>query len=125
MPRQIAYEEPIPTWLLPEPPATGEFRVIQLHDLDGVDTFTGTDDDGCVWTQFVVDAKAEQEPGTCAICGATLHSGWMNLDNGGEEVCAEHIEMIASESDNASGQFPQSDEAPLPTENELLVAIPA
>lgn len=123
MPRQMAYEEAIPTWLLPPQVEEPELRTIHLHDLDGIDTFTGTDDDGCVWTQFEVDTLAEQLPGICAICGAELQSGWLNMDNGGEEVCSDHIQL--SETDSASEQFAQSDEEPLPIEDEMPVAIPA
>jgi hypothetical protein len=111
MPRQLAYDTPIPDWL--QPPQPDESRVIRLHDLDGVDTFTGTDDDGCVWSQFQVDALAEQESGSCSICGATLHSGWHCLD-GGEEVCDSHVQFITSEV--ASGNCSPSEEP---------VAIPA
>ncbi len=110
MPRQLAYEEPIPSWLLPPPDVLPE-RIIRLHDMDGG---TGTDDAGCVWTQFLVDELAEQEPGTCALCSATLHSGWMNLDNGGEEVCSDHVQLP----EDASGQFSPSVDA-------MPVAIPA
>lgn len=126
MPRQLTYEEPIPAWLLPpESPAIEEPRIICLHNLDGVDTFTGTDDDGQVWTQFVVDALAEQAPGICVICGAELQNGWTNLDNGGEEVCDRHIVFTASEDEDAVGKFAQSDMAPLPPVEDIPVAIPA
>jgi len=101
MPRAIAYEEAIPTWLAPP-------RIIRLRDLDDG---TGTDIDGNVWTHFLLDTKAEQASGICTICGATLHSGWTNMDNGGEEICDCHVLMI-----DASGQFAHSDEP---------VAIPA
>lgn len=118
MPRVLAFEEGMPAWLryageaeLPAMPETA-VRIIRMHDLDGIDTFTGTDDDGCVWTQFVVDTFAEQLPGTCAICGAELQNGWLNLDNGGEEVCDSHIEITEV-----------ADESYVPDENPL--AIPA
>jgi len=88
-------------------------------------TFTGTDDDGCVWTRFVVDALAEQAPGICAICGTELQSGWTNLDNGGEEVCDEHIVFAESQEEDASGEFAQSEIAPVHTTGEMPIAIPA
>ncbi len=65
---------------------------IKLHDIEGISLLSGTDDSGCTWTQFEVDYFAEQEDGECSLCGAALSSGWMCLD-GGEEVCADHIEL--------------------------------
>jgi hypothetical protein len=115
MPRQLAYDDAIPPWLWSGP--DDRERVIRLHDLDGVDTFTGTDDDGRVWTQFIVDALAEQEPGVCAICGTTLQSGWQCLD-GGEEVCDTHVQR------DDPGTISRTVEA-LPTEDDIPVAIPA
>lgn len=107
MPRQLAYEEAIPAWLLP--PQAALPRVIHLHDLEGSDMYTGTDEAGCVWSQFLVDALAEQAPGLCAICGATLHHGWHCLD-GGEEVCDDHVTW----DDDAVGHLSQSIEVPIP-----------
>lgn len=101
MPRQMAYENPIPEWRLPtEQLASEPPRIIRLHDLDGEDTFTGTDEEGCVWTQFVVDVFAEEKPGICAICGAELLYGWTNIDNRGEEICDCHIQK-----DEAKGEI--------------------
>lgn len=126
MPRQLTYEEPIPAWLLPsESPAVENPRIIHLHDLDGVDTFTGTDADGQVWTQFIVDELVDQTPGICAICGAELQRGWTNLDNGGEEVCDSHIVFAESEEEDALGECTQSDVTPFPIAAEMPVAIPA
>lgn len=96
MPRQIAYEEPIPAWLQPpqaEEPEEPAARVICLHDVDGIAVLSGTDEDGCTWTQFTVDEFAEQQPGICGICGAELRSGWMCGD-GGEEVCDDHVQIM-------------------------------
>jgi hypothetical protein len=121
MPRQLAFEEAIPAWLLP--PAAEAPRIIRLHNLDGVDMHTGTDKHGCIWSQFLVDALAEQEPGTCAICGAILHSGWHCLD-GGDEVCNAHVQIDHAEDLDASGDVAQSVEAPLPAEDAPVV-IPA
>ena len=92
MPRQMSYEEPITSWLAP-PPSEEELRVIRLHDVYGIARLSGTDGDGCTWTQFEVDAFAEQESGTCSICGTEISSGWLCGD-GGEEVCDEHVEIL-------------------------------
>ena len=64
---------------------------IRLRDIEGISRLSGTDDDGNKWVQFEVDYLAEQQAGECSICAAVLTQGWMCLD-GGEEVCAEHIE---------------------------------
>lgn len=58
----------------------------------------GEDEHGCNWMTFEVDYLAEQEDGTCAICGATLSEGWLCLD-GAEEVCSDHIELDEKELD--------------------------
>lgn len=55
----------------------------------------GIDQHGNMWTEFIVDAFAEQLPGECAECGAELESGWMCLD-GGDEVCDSHVTLIES-----------------------------
>ena len=47
-----------------------------------------TDCGGNVWTHFVVDEFAMQEPGTCAVCGEEIREGWLCLD-GGDEMCME------------------------------------
>lgn len=67
-----------------------EGEVIVLHDIEGIAVLSGTDQDGLTWTQFEVDSFAEQEPGTCDICGKELWSGWVCLD-GGDEVCDSHV----------------------------------
>ena len=64
---------------------------IRLHDIEGISRLSGTDEAGNKWIQFEVDYLALQEDGECSICAAVLTQGWMCLD-GGEEVCAEHIE---------------------------------
>jgi len=68
-----------------------EERVI-LSDVEGISRLSGTDQHGARWIEFEVDYFAEQVPGTCVICGATLESGWLCLD-GGDEVCSEHVEF--------------------------------
>jgi hypothetical protein len=109
MPRQIAYEEPIPAFLLPPQLPTEEApRLIRLHDVEGVAKLAGVDDDGLHWVQFEVDEFAEQESGTCSICGAEITSGWLCGD-GGEEVCDEHVEIIENEM-----SLPHADETPVP-----------
>jgi len=68
-------------------------ETITIHDDGmGISRKSGTDEHGNAWIEFEVDAFAEQEPGTCSICGAELESGWMCLD-GGEEVCDEHVKV--------------------------------
>ena len=67
-------------------------EAIKLHNIVGIARHTGTDKNGNNWTEFEVDYLANQVDGECSICGATLTSGWVCLD-GGEEVCAEHIEF--------------------------------
>ncbi|MHB9134719.1 MAG: hypothetical protein ACYDBB_26910, partial [Armatimonadota bacterium] len=110
MPRQIAYEEAIPAWLQPpQPPAVEESRIIRLHAVEGEAKLAGVDEDGLHWVQFEVDEFAGQEPGTCAICGETLTSGWLCGD-GGEEVCDRHVETL---------------EQLTPSSTEEPVAIPA
>jgi hypothetical protein len=63
---------------------------IQLHDVQGITCLSGVDEYGKMWTQFIVDFFAEQDEGTCFICGASLSIGWLCLD-GGEEVCDKHV----------------------------------
>jgi hypothetical protein len=65
-------------------------ETITLHDVDGIARLSGTDENGCSWTQFEVDSFAEQLPGECCICGEELWDGWMCLD-GGDEVCDSHV----------------------------------
>ena len=67
-------------------------RVI-LSGVEGIACKSGTDQHGARWIEFAVDYFAEQTPGTCDICGATLESGWLCLD-GGQEVCDEHVETV-------------------------------
>lgn len=67
-----------------------ERETIILSDVEGISRLSGTDQHGARWTQFEVDYLAEQVPGECCICGATLESGWLCLD-GGDEVCDEHV----------------------------------
>lgn len=69
-------------------------ETIKLHDIEGFSRKSGTDEHGCQWIQFEVDAFAEQLPGECSVCGAEIESGWTCLD-GGEEVCDEHVEWNA------------------------------
>jgi hypothetical protein len=65
---------------------------IKLVAVGGIARKHGTEAGSkAVWVEFDVDAFADQEPGTCSICGATLETGWMCLD-GGEEVCREHVD---------------------------------
>lgn len=63
-------------------------RKIKLHGENGnlVDQY------GCFWTFFTVDYFAEQETGTCQICGEELEEGWLCLD-GGDEVCDKHVKV--------------------------------
>lgn len=63
---------------------------IILHDVEGIARLSGTDQHGNVWTQFGVDAFADQTEGECCICGATLSEGWLCLD-GGDECCDDHV----------------------------------
>ena len=65
-------------------------ETVKLTNIEGIARKSGIDDDGCEWIEFDTDYFAEQEPGVCAICGATIESGWMCLD-GGDEVCSEHV----------------------------------
>ncbi|OPZ83650.1 MAG: hypothetical protein BWY76_02181 [bacterium ADurb.Bin429] len=118
MPRQLAYETAIPDWL--PLPQSDESRVIRLRDVEGVAVLTGVDEDGCHWSQFFVDELAEQAPGTCAVCGAAIPVGWMNLDNDGEEVCDRHIQLITDDAVDGSGTC-STTVAPA----EDAVAIPA
>ncbi|HOF87191.1 MAG TPA: hypothetical protein PLZ36_03665, partial [Armatimonadota bacterium] len=125
MPRQLAYDAPIPDWLQPPQAEESEPRVIRLHDVEGIAKLAGVDDDGLHWVQFEIDEFAGQEPGICGICSATLQSGWLCGD-GGEEVCDRHVQIIANDTCDvdASGDIAQSVEAPLPAE-DAPVAIPA
>jgi hypothetical protein len=66
-------------------------RII-LHGVEGIARKTGTDQNGCQWIEFDVDYLAEQEDGECSICGRRISSGWLCLD-GGDEVCARHVEI--------------------------------
>lgn len=67
-------------------------RRIVLHNVQGRVLLAGTDDAGSEWEQFVVDAFAGEELGTCFICAAPLTAGWMCLDGGGDETCCDdHI----------------------------------
>jgi hypothetical protein len=68
-------------------------ELIRLHNIEGIARLSGTDEHGCQWLQFEVDAFAEQESGECSICGETISEGWTCLD-GGDEVCSEHIAVI-------------------------------
>ena len=63
---------------------------VVLHDVEGIARKTGVDRHGATWVEFEVDYLAEEQPGTCAICGAEIESGWMCLD-GGEEICDDHV----------------------------------
>lgn len=65
-------------------------ETIKLHNIEGFAIRSGTDSDGNHWIEFEVDYFAEQNSGTCSICGEELEYGWMCLD-GGEEVCDDHI----------------------------------
>lgn len=65
---------------------------IKLTDIQGVSRKSGTDVDGNHWVEFEVDYLAQEEDGECCICGAVLSAGWLCLD-GGDEVCAEHVEL--------------------------------
>jgi hypothetical protein len=67
--------------------------VIKLTNIEGISRLSGTDEQGNVWVQFIVDYFAEQLDGECNICGETLGDGWMCL-GGGAEVCSSHIEFI-------------------------------
>ena len=51
-----------------------------LSNVEGFTRKYGTDQHGARWIEFEVDYLAEQTPGTCAICGVTLESGWLCLD---------------------------------------------
>jgi len=53
----------------------------------------GHDENGAHYIEFEVDELAEQEPGTCEICGKTLYGGVMCQD-GGEEFCDSHIDWV-------------------------------
>jgi hypothetical protein len=64
---------------------------IVLLDIQGIARKSGTDANGNEWIQFEVDYLAEQEDGTCDICGAVIGEGWTCLD-GGEEVCDSHVD---------------------------------
>ena len=66
-------------------------EIIRLHDVQGIARKSGMDEHGNAWIEFDTDYFAEQEPGECSICGATIESGWLCLD-GGEEVCHSHVE---------------------------------
>lgn len=74
-------------------------ETITLRNIEGIALKTGTDLHGCQWTEFTVDHFAEQEAGECAICGASLESGWLCLD-GGEEVCSTHVETLLSDEEH-------------------------
>jgi hypothetical protein len=65
-------------------------KTIVLHDVQGFARRSGTDQHGCVWTEFDADYGALEEDGTCCICGKTISSGWLCLD-GGDECCDDHI----------------------------------
>ena len=65
-------------------------ETITLHNIEGIVRKSGVDSDGNTWLQFKVDEFADQEPGVCMICEATLYDGWTCLD-GGDEVCASHV----------------------------------
>ena len=69
------------------------YETINLHNVDGISCLSGTDDNGCIWTQFEVDYFADQEDGECDICGEVLSEGWMCLD-GGDEVCDSHVNIV-------------------------------
>jgi hypothetical protein len=64
--------------------------IIVLHDVQGIARKSGTDQHGLTWVEFDVDYLAEQEDGTCSICGKTISSGWICLD-GDDEACDDHI----------------------------------
>jgi len=69
------------------------YETIHLRKIEGISQLSGTDENGCAWTQFETDYGAEQEPGECSICGREIESGWLCLD-GGEEVCSSHVEYL-------------------------------
>ena len=68
--------------------------MIKLTNIQGISRLSGTDDNGNEWIQFEVDYLAEQQDGECTKCQAILTSGWVCMD-GGEEVCSDHIELVA------------------------------
>lgn len=65
---------------------------IKIHNVNGIFRHSGIDEQGSEWIEFEVDYFADQTDGECSICGEVLEYGWMCLD-GGEEVCAIHIEI--------------------------------
>jgi len=67
-----------------------ETKEITLHDVEGIARKSGTDQHGCTWIEFEVDYLAEQLPGTCAICGLELESGWLCGDDS-SEICDDHV----------------------------------
>lgn len=120
MPRQRAYTEIRPDWLLPpravpavEPaeadraavPDANEPR-LRLHDVQGLTLQSGYDDDGTVWRQFTVDAFAGEAPARCVWCGADLAGGWQCL-TGGDAVCDRHVLLLPAE----TGDTPDAAEA--------------
>lgn len=113
MPMGIELTADLPDWY---PVPVEEPRVIHLQSIDGQATLTGIDDHGGVWTSFTVDPLAGQEPGTCAICGEAMLTGWQCLE-GGEEVCNAHVTVPVTDVSNAPVVFS--------TDAEAIKAIPA
>ncbi len=62
---------------------------------------TNLDPDGCLWVEFEIDELAGEEPGECSICNAETRAGWLCLDCAGEEMCASHVHVLATEAVSA------------------------
>ena len=58
----------------------------------GIAKFSGTDDKGMVWAQFVVDALAGQTTGNCASCHDETPEGWFCLEEN-EELCNQCVDF--------------------------------
>ena len=63
---------------------------IHLHHLEGETTFSGTDDKGLVWSQFIISELSDEVPAICAICRQEINTGWHCIDNG-DEICNCHV----------------------------------
>lgn len=70
-----------------------------IHEI----TEVGIDQNGAAWTPFAVDYFAEQEAGECSICEREIEEGWLCLDDGSQEVCAEHIYFADAAAAKAHG----------------------
>lgn len=62
---------------------------VRLVDVEGIDLYTGHDEEGRTWSEFELDVA--DPPYICSICGDEIHLGWL-CANTGDTICDAHVD---------------------------------